>query len=378
MKILYCCWNENSTGDVLESLNQIADEVICISKTVNEYISGSAISDIEKSITGDIDFVFSHDFFPIVSEICKVKKKTYVSVVYDWPNYTLFNPAIYNECNRIYHFDMEAINMLQKYRVNNIFYMPLSVNEQRLDQLLGSDITKTRFEYDVSFVGNLYLKKEEALFTKDIPMYYSGFVDALVNAQQKIYGYNLINEIVDKTFVNRYSEAIKNPINGMNVPEEFILATQINKYVTGCERKNILNTIAKKHKVHLFTQSVAEGLENVIVCGGVDYMGEMPKVFRKSKINLNITLRSITTGVPLRVFDILGAGGFCLTNYQMCIAEHFEDGKDLVMYSSVEDMMEKIDYYLTHEEERMAIAQNGHRKVKEYSYKNIYRKIFVE
>ena len=35
----------------------------------------------------------------------------------------------------------------------------------------------------------------------------------------------------------------------------------------------------------------------------------MPEVFRKSKINLNITLRSIISGISLRVYDILGAGG---------------------------------------------------------------------
>lgn len=50
--------------------------------------------------------------------------------------------------------------------------------------------------------------------------------------------------------------------------------------------------------------------------GAVDYYEVMPHVFKQSKINLNITLRSIQSGMPLRAWDIMGAGGFLLSNYQ--------------------------------------------------------------
>ena len=38
-------------------------------------------------------------------------------------------------------------------------------------------------------------------------------------------------------------------------------------------------------------------------------------------------------------------------------------GEDFVYYESKEDMIDKIGYYLSHEEEREAIARNGHDKV---------------
>lgn len=377
MKILYCCWNENSTEDAIYNLKLVADEVVCIKKSVKEYLDGRVIADIGKHL-GAVDYVFSHDFFPIISEMCKAQSITYISVVYDWPNYTMFNPAVYNSCNRIYLFDRDAIGLLERYRVNNINYMPLSVDVARLDKMLGEDVSNIQYSYDVSFVGNMYLKKEEALMTGKIPAYYSGFADALVNAQQQVYGYNLINEIVDKDFTKKYLDKIQGKIDGAGVPDEFVLATQINRLVTGCERRYLLKLAANQFNVDLFTQSSAEGLGNVRVHGGVDYSSEMPRVFRQSKINLNITLRSITSGIPLRVFDILGAGGFCLTNYQESILEHFEDGRDLVIFSSPEDMLDKIEYYLTHEDERMAIARNGHEKVKKYSYYNTYKKILMD
>ena len=70
-------------------------------------------------------------------------------------------------------------------------------------------------------------------------------------------------------------------------------------------------------------------------------------------------------GIPLRIFDIMGAGGFVLTNYQEDLLSFFTPGEDFVYYEDRQDLMEKIAYYLTHEEERRAIAKSGHDKVKE-------------
>ena len=61
----------------------------------------------------------------------------------------------------------------------------------------------------------------------------------------------------------------------------------------------------------------------------------------------------------------MGAGGFLLTNYQNDFAMHFVDGEDYVSYSDREDMLNKIKYYLEHEDERKLIAENGCRKVRE-------------
>ncbi len=82
-------------------------------------------------------------------------------------------------------------------------------------------------------------------------------------------------------------------------------------------------------------------------------------------MNLNITLRSIVSGIPLRAMDIMGCGGFLLTNYQADFLEYFVPEKDYVYYEDLTDLVEKAGYYLIHEEERMAIARSGYQKVKE-------------
>ena len=100
--------------------------------------------------------------------------------------------------------------------------------------------------------------------------------------------------------------------------------------------------------------------------GPVKYLDEMPCVFRCSKLNLNPTLKSIQSGIPLRALDIMGAGGVLLSNFQPELAEYFEDGQDLILYSSMEEAVDKASYYLQHDELRKILAENGYRKVKEF------------
>jgi spore maturation protein CgeB len=100
------------------------------------------------------------------------------------------------------------------------------------------------------------------------------------------------------------------------------------------------------------------------VHGYVDYYTVMPLVFSQSKVNLNISLRTIRTGIPLRVVDVLGCGGFLISNYQSELEEYFEIGQDLEVYGSIEELYEKVQFYLEHEDVRRQIAQNGFEKVK--------------
>lgn len=135
------------------------------------------------------------------------------------------------------------------------------------------------------------------------------------------------------------------------------------------ERIRNLNLLGEKFMVDVYSDGEDERLSNVRYRGSVNYHTDMPKVFHESKINLNFTIRNIKSGIPLRGWDILGCGGFLLTNFQAEIPMYFENGKDLVYYEDTNDLMRKAEYYLSHEEERRAIALNGYRKVKaQHSY----------
>ena len=142
------------------------------------------------------------------------------------------------------------------------------------------------------------------------------------------------------------------------------------------ERIAVLNTLGNHFDVHLYTNSPSTYLENVHVHHGVSYYTDMNKIFYLSKINLNISLSSIETGIPQRVLDIMGCGGFVLTNYQPEIEDLFEIGKEIEVFHNVDELIEKCNYYLTHERERLTIAMNGYKKIRDaFSYPNQLQKM---
>ena len=62
--------------------------------------------------------------------------------------------------------------------------------------------------------------------------------------------------------------------------------------------------------------------------------------------------------------------------YQKEIDEYFENGKELVMARTPEEMIELTAYYLEHEDERKEIAENGQKKVfDEFAYTKLLPKI---
>ena len=124
------------------------------------------------------------------------------------------------------------------------------------------------------------------------------------------------------------------------------------------ERLLVLNTLARDYDVHHYAGS-HEGLTAVLCHPAVDYYTDMVRVFFASRINLNLTMPSIETGVPQRVFDIAASGGFVMTNRQEELAELFEPVKEVETFESLDELQDKCTYYLHHERERLQIALAG-------------------
>lgn len=82
--------------------------------------------------------------------------------------------------------------------------------------------------------------------------------------------------------------------------------------------------------------------------------------FAESKIVFNI---SMLDDLNMRTFEAMGTGSFLLTNWIPTIEEVFEDGKHLVLYRSLDEMVDKAKFYLKHDSERERIAAAGYEEV---------------
>jgi glycosyltransferase involved in cell wall biosynthesis len=93
---------------------------------------------------------------------------------------------------------------------------------------------------------------------------------------------------------------------------------------------------------------------------GQQLFEDAARKFSESKICFNI---SMMDDLNMRTFEVMATGSFLLTNWIPTMEEVFEDGKHLVLYRSLDEMIDKAKYYLSHDAEREKIAQAGYEEV---------------
>ncbi|RJP21098.1 MAG: glycosyltransferase family 1 protein [Candidatus Omnitrophota bacterium] len=98
-----------------------------------------------------------------------------------------------------------------------------------------------------------------------------------------------------------------------------------------------------------------------------EYREELPRVYFHSIINVNVFHTQCINSANPRVYDVLAAGGFLLSEYRPILEEEFRLNEHLVCFRTPEELREKARYYLEHEEEREAIARAGQRFVLEHA-----------
>ena len=96
---------------------------------------------------------------------------------------------------------------------------------------------------------------------------------------------------------------------------------------------------------------------------------EIPQIMRKSIISLNFANSKGQNQIKARTFEVPGAGGFLLTEYAPGLERFYCIGNEVDVFSRTEELVEKINYYLSHTEKRDAIARAGfQRTVREHTY----------
>lgn len=382
MKILMMEWKSFGNEDIIAAFKELGHTV----KTMpfsNKEIHHS--EEVENEIVQNIrdfgpDFVFSFNYFPIISLASKKADMKYVSWVYDNPFVLLYSYTIIYPGNFCFVFDKELYMEFHKAGINTIYYMSLAANTDRLRAMEASGNlevfknSKWKNEADIAFIGSLYTEKHQFYQRLDgISPYTRGYLEGIMAAQKHVYGYNFIQEMLTADIIRDMMKSLPMEPDPTSVAtREFLFAQYvINRQITAMERTELLTAIGEKYKFDLYTPEETLSLPGCINHGKVDYYDMAPYVFKHAKINLNITLRSIKSGIPLRAFDILGAGGFLLTNYQSDFMDCYVPEEDFVYYESKEDLLSKIAYYLKHEDERIAIAKNGFKRTAEnHTYKH--------
>lgn len=384
MHILMYRWKAYNYRDIEQTFLLLGHTVDNIEQELGSYdVSPEFERVIEEKIRGThYDMVFTVNYFPLISNVCERTGVKYISWTCDNPLISMYHESVFHACNYIFTFDKTNYLEFRGMGVKHIWYLPLAVDTERMDALLGApeeagrwkaaqDPEMRKYRGDVAFVGSLYERNSYDKIKNRLPEYLRGYFDAVMEAQLNISGANIVEPMLTTNILEQLQEYFQlEKSEGSFSDLGLIFQTTVLGFkIAEIERRRALIELSKHYRVNVYSNSDVSDLLRIQYCGSVDYWSEMPKVFRMSKINLNFTIPNIKSGIPLRIWDVLGCGGFLLTNYQAEIPYYFKEGEDLVCFDGLEDLCEKVGYYLEHEEERKRIAWNGYRKVREkHSY----------
>ncbi len=126
---------------------------------------------------------------------------------------------------------------------------------------------------------------------------------------------------------------------------------------------------------------------------------QMVEVFASSRINLNLSNSSEVPGLKARLrrllhfhpppprppqikgrnFEVPGCGGFLLTERVPYLERYFELNREVAVFDGADDLVDKVRYWLDHDEERRRVADAGYRRVlSEHTYDHRFAAIFDE
>jgi spore maturation protein CgeB len=374
MNILFYRYGSICEPDIIASFKHLGFNITEDTREVynKQLLPSDCIKGLNELLKQDTySFIFSINFFPSVSDVCNIWGIPYLCLIVDSPVLELFSTSLANPCNKVFLFDRQLYNDFHHINPDGIFHIPLATNvrDNYATATMASAADKARFSSDISFIGSLY--SEKCLYNQiTLPEKMRGYVDGLIEAQLLVYGYNFIEECVTPELIEAFCKVRPELINfpdSMKVDTKAVIAQHIiSVKVAEQERLRYLKALSEHFNVDLYTGSDTYSMPLIHNRGFAKTNTEMPIIFHQSKINLNLTAKSIRSGLSLRIFDVLGCEGFLITNYQAELPEHFNIGEDLEAYTSLDDLMGKCEYYLSHDKECREIAHNGFEKVKKY------------
>lgn len=378
MRILIAGSQIQQMAGFIFALSRMGHEVGMYPKPIEELVGDEEQEQQLESFLkkAKVNFVLSNVFSKEVARATNRLNMKYAVWCMDSPAYPAWvSEADYDNCY-LFYFDYREYELKKKGGQCNAYHLPLAVDVVTSGQLVITDEEIKKYGCDMSFVGGLYTKNLYDNVIEKFPVELQNAFTEVIEQSAFIWdGQNrrrispelagetlkLCPDVFDRSYV---------------MPDEYWVQTFfLDQKLTQVERTLLMELLSQQYDIHLHTRAEEEVPE------GVRRFPEIPteearKVFYSSKINLNITLRSIASGVPARVFEVMGVGGFVLTNWQEEIPELFVEDKEIVTYKTPEELIDKADYYLKHEDKRVRIGVNGYRKVKErYTYEHRLDKI---
>lgn len=372
MKILIYHWNCYNQKIIEDTITKLGNDITLYKEKPYSIENDTEYTQklINKLRKHKYDLLFSVNYFPVLSKACHETSTPYVCWNCDSPLLAMYNSSVFYDTNFIFTFDYSNYEEFKNIGVKHIYHLPLAAGTDT-----NFTISAPIYKYDISFIGSLYEKNSFDNIAAKLPDYLCGYFDGTLYAQLQVSGGNIIEKLLTPDICLLLEELTnynKSPDSFADIRTLFS-TTVLGFKAASMQRVLYLNRLSlylnksildgNRHFLHLFTGSNTDELPFVKCHKSVDYYTQAPIIFNQSKINLNMTIPNIKTGIPLRVWDILSSGGFLMTDYRIELLDYFKPDKDIIIFEDSDELKDKAGFYLSHDSIRNKIVQNAYNKV---------------
>jgi spore maturation protein CgeB len=321
------------------------------------------------------DFLFGINIISVVLEASSHIGVPYICWIVDTPCFRVYSKDVVRDNIFLFSYDPSMVEDLRGKGVANISYMPVAAPVHRFDEVTIHDEDRKKYSADISFVGTTGMGSEyneheiEKLLSPEMKKY----IEDIFEMQRMTPRSFILPQLIDDAFVMR----MKAETGCCFLSSPLILCTErerityiMSKKYNERERIHVAQNLSQRYQCKVYGDESWKGLiEENVYEGYADHYDLMPKVFKLTDINVNIIRVYVDAGLPMRVFDVLGCGGFLVTNFREDIARLFSPGRDLVVYRDMQDLVDICAHYLKNPIERMEIAAQGYATVcREHTY----------
>jgi spore maturation protein CgeB len=355
--------------DVINAFNRLGHIV----NLVNLRLPGTSPAEKVDGLCGELvrfrpDFVFVINeeitLLPKLSMILTEMEIPYAVWSINNPFYWVIKELVSPYCI-IFVQERRYIGELKRFGFDHVFFLPPAVNPrtfEKVEQIIPDE--RDKYNCDISFFGlsfyNFYRQVNSMMIKNPV-------AQSIINETIEILSKNPLLDIFDIFEQVQNSHHASLTFSKPGAKKDMMIALEYA--ATSIYRKEIIEGI-NDFDLHLYGDDGWEGLVN----GKIEFYGmlnynELLKLYKGSKINLNIPMVQLKSGVEQEVYDILACRSFVLVGYRPGIEDLFELGKEIFCYHDPEELRELCCYFLKHPSEREEMAKRAHLRVlNEHTY----------
>jgi spore maturation protein CgeB len=216
-------------------------------------------------------------------------------------------------------------------------------------------------DVDVSFCGNVYpAAVEAASFSKDD--FFSDLTATVCRRKAdmpELSPWEILREAIDQI------EATERHARGLTISETsfwdyylYAVWLAMNTHV----RLRLLTAIPREVAIFgVFADAASiahlESLPNLRYAGHAAPFADLPQTYARTKVNVCISNGLIDAGIPAKLIECLGSGGFALVDAKPDLVRLFGNDIEKIFFRNADDLNAKIESYLARPAERREIVE---------------------